>query len=198
MVHYCKICQEYHSFEILHVYVAYNPEYDPPSEYTLSKCENCGEPSLFIREDFGQGFEQDIYFRLYPKNARSFNFILPEIIKSAYDDAVKCENYKIWAPAVVMVGRALEAACKEAVPTSKTINDGLKKMLENGIISQELFNWANELRILRNLGAHATLEKIDQQDTTESIDFLQAILETLYHLRPKFEEMKARRANPAP
>ncbi len=97
-----------------------------------------------------------------------------------------------------MVGRALEAACKEAIPNSKSINDGLKKMLADGIISQELYDWANELRILRNLGAHATLAQIEQQDANESIDFLQAILETLYHLRPKFEQMKARRATASP
>lgn len=198
MVHYCNLCQEYHNFETLHTYEVYNPEYGLPNEYTLAKCEKCDEPNLFIREDFGHGFEEDLHFRVYPKNERSLNFLLPEIIQSAYDDAVKCENYKIWTPAVVMVGRALEAACEEAVPGSMTINERLKKMLANGIISQELFNWANELRVLRNLGAHATLEKIDQQDAAESIDFLQAILETLYHLRPKFEKMKARRANPTP
>lgn len=151
-----------------------------------------------MREDFGLGFEQDSYYRLYPKNERSLNFFLPDIVRTSYDDAIKCERHQIWTAAVVMVGRALEAACKEAIPNSKSINDGLKKMLADGIISQELYDWANELRILRNLGAHATLAQIEQQDANESIDFLQAILETLYHLRPKFEQMKARRATASP
>lgn len=58
-------------------------------------------------------------------------------------------------------------------------------MKDNGLISEELLEWSNELRVLRNLGAHATSEKITGQDANEAIDFLQAILETLYHLRPK-------------
>jgi len=66
-------------------------------------------------------------------------------------------------------------------------------MYSKGLISQELLDWANELRVLRNLGAHATNERIDVLDATGALDFLQAILEILYDLRPKFEEFKRRR-----
>lgn len=68
-------------------------------------------------------------------------------------------------------------------------------MLENGIISQEIFDWSTELRVIRNFGAHATAEKITSEDAKESMDFLRAILETFYYMRPKFKQMKARRSS---
>jgi len=73
----------------------------------------------------------------------------------------------------------------------------MKALLTRGIISQELSDWGDQLRVIGNLGAHATNEKIDRQDATEAIDFLQAILEILYDLRPKFEQMRARRSGPS-
>jgi hypothetical protein len=92
-----------------------------------------------------------------------------------------------------MVGRTLEAVCKEFEPTTRTVYDGLKSLHAKGFISNELLEWATELRVLRNLGAHATNEKIDVLDATGALDFLQAILEILYDLRPKFEQFKKRR-----
>lgn len=194
MVSYCTHCKEYKNFIALKEYIVGPSDKHPPFEYTFANCEFCESPSLFIREDIGLGFEFDDFFRIYPQNDRNLGFDVPEIVKRSYDEAVKCENAKIWTAAVVMIGRALEAVCKDAFPDSKDIYNGLKKMKDNGLISEELLEWSNELRVLRNLGAHATTEKISGQDANEAIDFLQAILETLYHLRPKFKRMKDRRS----
>ncbi len=43
-----------------------------------------------------------------------------------------------------------------------------------------------------------TDEPISRQDAEEALDFLQAILELLYYMRPKFQHMKARRASAKP
>jgi hypothetical protein len=193
MVNYCTRCKEYKNFKVLKEHIIGPDEDNLPCEYTFAYCDHCNVPSLFIREDFGLGFEFDDYYRIYPANERNLGFDVPDIVKQSYDEAVKCENAKIWIAAVVMVGRALEAVCKDAFPESKTIHSGLQKMKDNGLISEELLEWSNELRSLRNLGAHATSEKISSEDAIEAIDFLQAILETLYHLRPKFKKMKERR-----
>jgi hypothetical protein len=71
---------------------------------------------------------------------------------------------------------------------------GLNELFQQGKISQELLSWSDELRFLRNIGAHPTDKKISRDDAHDSLNLLQAILETLYHLRPKFEQMRARRA----
>lgn len=92
-----------------------------------------------------------------------------------------------------MVGCTLEAICREFDPTVKTVFDGLKSLHSQGIISQELLDWSNQLRVLRNWAAHATTKKIELRDASDSLDFLQAILEIRYELRPKFEAFKKRK-----
>ena len=66
-------------------------------------------------------------------------------------------------------------------------------MLAAGALSQEVYDWASELRVIRNYGAHATEERIDWQDAREALDFLQVILELMYDLRPKFQKFRNRR-----
>ncbi|MBC2726108.1 DUF4145 domain-containing protein [Desulfosporosinus sp.] len=195
MVSYCTYCKEHRIFKVIKEHIVGPNDDHPPFEFTFAYCEHCESPSLFIREDFGAGFDWDDYYRIYPQNERNLMFEVPDMVKQSYDDAVSCVNAKIWTAAVVMVGRALEAVCKDAFPDSKNIYHGLKQMKDNGLISEELLEWSNELRVLRNMGAHATTGKITAEDANEALDFLQAILEIFYHLRPKFERMKERRSS---
>jgi hypothetical protein len=197
MVSYCTHCKEHKNFVVLQEHIVGSSDDHPAVEYTFANCEHCKSPSLFIRKEFGPGFEQGDYYTIYPKNDRNLGFDVPEMVKQSYDEAVECVNSKIWTAAVVMVGRALEAVCKDPFPDAKNLYHGLTKMKERGLISEELLEWSNELRVLRNLGTHATPEKITGEDANEAIDFLQAILEIFYHLRPKFKRMKERRSQEA-
>lgn len=52
----------------------------------------------------------------------------------------------------------------------------------------------DELRFIGNLGAHPTDDVVSPLDAREALDFLVAIVETIYVFRPKFQAMKARRA----
>jgi hypothetical protein len=66
-------------------------------------------------------------------------------------------------------------------------------MHEQGVISAELLAWGDPLRFMGNVGAHPSETPVAEQDGTDALDFLNAIVETRYHLRPKFEELRARR-----
>lgn len=174
------------------------PNEGPPEEYTFVHCSSCARPAVFYREDMGDGFDKDSYYRIYPPQERHIGFYLPGNVRQSYEEAVSCELAKTWMACVVMVGRTLEAVCKEFESSSRTIFEGLRAMHSKGIISQELLDWANELRVMRSLGAHATNERIDVSDATDALDFLQAILEILYDLRPKFEKFKRRHEKTQP
>lgn len=191
MIYYCDHCEKHTNFHPLQLHVI--PEESPPEEYTFAKCDTCNKPAVFYREDMGDGFESDSFYRLYPPHERHVGFFLPPVVRTSYEEAVRCENAKSWIACVTMVGRTLEAVTKAYDPKQKTMFAGLQAMHKNGAISQEIYEWANELRVIRNYGAHATDESISQKDATEALDFLQSILELLYYMRPKFQQMKARR-----
>lgn len=136
------------------------------------------------------------YETLYPQkkdSARELRFKVPRSIKASYQEAVECERNKSWNACAVMAGRALEAAAKDFDSRVKSIATGIKKMHDAGVISEELFEWATELRFLRNIGAHASDTDVKKDDARDALNFLQAILETIYHLRPMFQKRKARR-----
>jgi hypothetical protein len=67
-------------------------------------------------------------------------------------------------------------------------------MKEKGLISEELSQWGDELRFIGNIGAHPTDDVVTELDSKEALEFLEAIVETIYHLRPKFQAMRLRRA----
>lgn len=191
---YCSHCEDSTTFVIDKVHTL--PDEGPPEEYTFAHCEVCNYPAIFFREDMGDGFDQDAYYRMFPSQDRHIGYFLPPVIRDSYEEAVQCEKSKTAIAALTMVGRTLEAICKEFDPNTKSIYDGLKSLQSKGIISQELLDWANALRALRNTAAHATTMKIEMQDATDSLDFLQAILEILFELRPRFEKFQKRKKKP--
>lgn len=191
MIYYCDQCEKHTNFHPLQVHLL--PDEAPPEEHTFAKCDACNKPAIFLREDVGDGFESDFYYRLYPPHDRHIGFLLPPVVRTSYEEAVKCEGAKSWIACVTMVGRTLEAVTKAYDPKPKSMFAGLQAMHKDGAISQEIYEWANELRVIRNFGAHATDEPISRQDAEEALDFLQAIMELIYYMRPKFQQMKTRR-----
>lgn len=69
----------------------------------------------------------------------------------------------------------------------------MKNLNSKGILENTLYNWANELRLIGNDGAHSHDQVVDQQDAKETIDFYDAFITYLYHLVNQYEELIKRR-----
>jgi hypothetical protein len=194
---YCYECRARVRYKVVHIHKRSALD-DCPEEYTLAACSVCGEPSLFYRQEVDLQLEvleveMPEFHRLYPKQPRTLDCELPELVDKSYVDACEAELMHLPMASAVMTGRALEATCKDFDPGAKSIADGLRRMRDRGALSLELFEWASELRVLRNEAAHATQKEVRESDASEALDFLQAILETIYDIRPKFERFKKRR-----
>jgi len=189
----CPSCDTYVHFEVLKTHVV--PDRHLPGEFTFAACAKCRNVAVFSRVDWGEGFSEDDYLRVFPAPARQLFIRLPPAVREAYDDSVKCEAARLWVPCVVMTGRALELVVNDQVGKVRRFAEGLRKMRDNNLISQEMYEWGDALRLARNMGAHEQAHGITKQDALEMLDFLQAILETIYHMRPMFLAMKARNAS---
>jgi hypothetical protein len=128
---------------------------------------------------------------------RQLSFAIPLSVRRAYEEAVRCEDAKAWTATAVMVGTAVEAICKDFDHSSTSIAEGLKRMRDAGAISQELFEWGNGLRHLRNEGAHAAPTNVSAADAAFAVDFVQALIEILFDLRERFEAWQEDRADRA-
>lgn len=66
-------------------------------------------------------------------------------------------------------------------------------MKESGDIDERLFEWAQELRIMGNEGAHFTGKQVARQDAEDALDLCEALLDYMFELSEKFEAFKKRR-----
>ena len=193
----CAKCDESRHLKMHGEYTHRPGEHDPPERYTFGECAVCGTPFVVQQTDFGQGFDSEESVIIYPEADGLLKFQLPPIVRTSYDAAWGSHVAKQWLASAVMVGRTLEAVCHDQLGSQQImIAAGIEALKQQGKISEELWQWSDELRFLRNIGAHPSTERISREDSQDAMNLLQAILETLYHLRPKFQAMKARRKKP--
>lgn len=70
----------------------------------------------------------------------------------------------------------------------------LEQLKNDGKIDGRLFEWAQELRVLGNEGAHFTGTGVSREDAADGLALAEAPLDYLYVLAAQFEAFKARRA----
>lgn len=152
-------------------------------------CGVCSSHALLAEPSDGGA----AYLQLYPPRPELTSLSLPVKVEKSYAEAKKCAEAGVWLATAVMVRRTLEAVGKEFDSTAKGLFDGLKKMRDSGVISEEMWKWGEALRFIGNIGAHPSDDDITPQDGREAIEFLDAIIEIIYHLRPKFQNLISRR-----
>ncbi|WP_437894270.1 DUF4145 domain-containing protein [Sorangium sp. So ce124] len=158
--------------------------------YAFGKCVGCSCPGL-VELDCNDP-SAHTRRQVFPSTG-SLDCDLPAKVNESYQEAIRCQSAGAWIATAVMVRRTLEAIGREFDPKSKRLVDGLKSMREQGAISDELLQWGEELRFLGNIGAHPTDDIVTSQDAEDAVEFVSAIIETIYHLRPKFQAMRERR-----
>lgn len=160
------------------------------------RCVRCGSPAVLMcsRHD-GEGPEWSDYRQLFPRPARTVDstLALPTQVRTSFLEAVRCESAEAWLATSVMVRRTLEAIGKEFDPAVKSPQKALEALKTKGVISQEMWEWGDHLRFLGNIGAHPSADEVGKQDASDALDFLQAIIETIFRLRMQFGALKRRR-----
>ncbi len=93
-----------------------------------------------------------------------------------------------YAACAVMCGRALEAICRlHSTKSSIMLGDGLQELLDMESSDRRLFQWGQELREYRNIGAHAAEGKVSRDDAQDLLIFAQAICEYIYVLGARYQ-----------
>jgi Domain of unknown function (DUF4145) len=191
---YCQNCMSPSSFYLYSPIDCDNYRGAPIRFYT-GTCNRCDAVAVFTVSVDEHGNDRGTLVRAYPTSRNSLSCPLPPEAQRSYDEAIRCEESGASLATVVMVGRTLEAVCKEHFPDPKNLSifAGIDRLHRDGVISDQLKLWADQLRVLRNIGAHATNDAVTIDDAREAMDFMKAILENVYDLGPKFKQFVARR-----
>lgn len=168
-------------------------EEDMPGKWTLAVCPRCTLPLLAVQCDYGDGFDADTPWRVYPPQDRKLGSAVPKSIRSAFDEATVCFKAKAYTASAIMCRKTLEGLCAEHHISGRNLSDSLKKLKENGTIEARLFEWAEALRTLGNEAAHGVSTTISRQDASDILEFTEALAEYVFTYRDKFEKFKARK-----
>lgn len=172
-----------------------DPEYPFPCKRVLVQCPVCRSALFGITEQIQVGYDKwewDTLHRLWPPQETSVDRVIPEIARVSLVEAKLCFKAKAYSACAVMCGRTIEGLCMHHKTKGKNLGLALKELKEKDIIDSRLFEWGEELRRHRNIGAHATAEKISKEDARDLLDFSAAICEYVFVLNEKFNRFKER------
>ena len=148
--------------------------------------------------------------RVYPKPPKAFSsWRIPKVVSVSLDEADRSLQAGANIAACGMLGRALEALCRDmlepkpkkddtpsATPTKKIkylmLAEGLKGLYEAKIIDDRLYGWGQQLHAFRNLASHPEDISISRNDTEDLQTFINAIVEYVYDLADRYAEFKER------
>ncbi|MEV4938897.1 DUF4145 domain-containing protein [Streptomyces zaomyceticus] len=124
---------------------------------------------------------------------------VPEALRIEHDEACRWFSAKAYTAASAMVRRTLESVCiDQGMASGATRPKPLFKMLEqihdDGKIDGRLFEWAQELRVLGNQGAHFRGKSVNCEDAADGLALAEALLYYLCVLTAQLANFKARRS----
>lgn len=153
-------------------------------EWRILQCPACKNPTL--HQFLGPGDEHGGYDDepsatvLYP-HEKPLSQDVPQDVATAYRDALRIAQIAPGACAVMM-GRTLEIICQHEGAAGRNLQHCLLNLVNDGRIPEMLARMAQQVRQIRNLGAHADDEgdEVKESDILVIRDFMEAILEYLY------------------
>jgi hypothetical protein len=106
---------------------------------------------------------------------------LPDEIRKEYNAAKAVREHSANAYAV-MLGRVLELVCKDRHAGGNTLYKQLEDLAQKGEIPEKLAQTAHGLRQFRNIGAHASLGSLTEEEVPFLEALCQAVLEYVYQV----------------
>lgn len=147
--------------------------------------------------------------RVYPRPPKTFSsYRIPKLVTASLDEADRSLQAGAHVAACVMLGRALEALCRDILeePPDETVRSapsstpkrklmlgaGIKRLRDKKIIDDRLYDWSQQLQAFRNLAAHPEDIIISRTDAEDLQSFVNAIVEYVYDLADRYDEFKNR------
>jgi hypothetical protein len=167
---YCPACNAIVETGVIFSY-SYNVSYtdelqNEGTAVVLSKCLNCESPIL-VEEQF-QCIEDHTFthskVQLYPLTDNEALKNAPGIVTGPYKEASKCYRAQAYDACVIMCRKGIEAICLDKGETKGNLAQRLKILKDKRILDETLYNWANELRLIGNDGAHSHNQVVTQWD----------------------------------
>ncbi|MFJ6139280.1 DUF4145 domain-containing protein [Kitasatospora sp. NPDC092286] len=160
----------------------------------LAGCNEC--TSTMVLESLSLDSTHDTWSdfeRVWPSPYRALSPAIPQEVRVALDEARACFlKARAYPATVVMTRRAVELACKAQGATGRDLRQKLICLKDSQKIEGRLYDWADELRMLGNEGAHG--DHSSRQDAEDALSFAEALFDYMFVLADRYEQFRKRRA----
>lgn len=195
MIIECSYCEVRVFGKVIAEHVTRDPDVPYVSYVQLMECPRCNNTLIGGYDNFPDEDPENTneVVRLWPNQEIFSPLDIPEICRVSIVEAKLCYKAKAFSATAVMCGRVLEGICKHHGTTSKNLFTGIKELREKKIIDERIYLWSEQLRHHRNIGAHASEEKVTKEDARDLLEFVIAICDYVFVLTKKFEEFVSRK-----
>ncbi len=169
-------------------------------------CRNCGQGTVVVEEQWvgdqpvregmagGTVTWRGIHWWPLPQAAKSDD--VPNEIADALAEAATALAAGCYRASAVMARRTLEAVTVDQGQTDGTLAARLAALSSSGVLQPALGDWAREVRLVGNTGAHFDpIETVQKEDAEQLLSFVHELLRYLYEMPA---ELNRRRSGGAP
>lgn len=193
---YCPYCQKYTSIDILEIgtgtsmggrtITARSSWYDSKNKntWTMKKCNSCQEVVLL------KNHGEKIYPAPFPKPTDNR---IKELIRNDFKEAKLCYSVGAYKATVVLSRRSLQSICiDKGASKNKKLYQQIEELASNGVITEDLKEWATEVRYVGNDGAHPG-EEILKEDAESILELTEQLTNVIYIMPQIATELKNKR-----
>jgi len=120
---------------------------------------------------------------------------LPEDVEAYYKDARRAQDAGIPDAVVVQLRRTLEAAVakfeNEEAQSRRTpaLVTRIGRLIDQGLVTAQFAQVLDHVRLLGNIGAHATDERLTYEQVRQALDFTTQVLRNLFEIPAALESL---------
>lgn len=191
MIFECPECEARVDGEVIAVHEGGDPSRDPcPWRFSLAACPTCNHPALLLQEAVP---DWDEPMRVYPATDM-LDYRIADSIRASYEEAVKCFSVGAYTAAAVMCRKTLQGICDVKGAVGSNLNQALADLRAKGLVTGQLHDWADQLRLGGNEAAHDVNVRMTREDARDLKDFTKALVEYIFTIQERFDEFTKRRA----
>jgi hypothetical protein len=122
----------------------------------------------------------DSILHVYPTSTPLLHELVPLGIRDAAIEAEKCLGVGANNACGVMTRRAMHSLCADKKAEGKDLFAQLHDLKTKSVVTPDLWEWAEELRVLGRNGAHPEWQEVTADDAEYGVKFLREIVRYVY------------------
>jgi hypothetical protein len=164
--------------------------------FDIEQCQNCNGLVLIHKRFKENNAREEVL--MYPAVSP---FLDESIYKPAamdYLEGMRCFFINANKAASTMFRRSLQQIMIDKSASGKRLIDQINDLRNKRIITDDLADWANEIRFLGNDGAHPAddgLDEISPDEISQIIEFINGLFQYIYVMPAKVAQSRQRRIN---